>query len=325
MNSYLGDDGMVLALLCSRLALPQGEQGALLSKAECHQVEAAAGHVGDSLSALPGAPPERVAERYGLPVSLASRICRLLSRAGQFSVELDRLQGMGIWLTSRRDPQYPRLWLERLGDGAEPILFGAGDPALLTGPMAAVVGSRDASDEALAFAQAVAEKAVTDGFGVVSGAAKGIDRQAMRAAIEHGGFAVGVLADSLERIIREPECRGFLLDRRLCLVTPFHFSMHFTVGNAMSRNRLIYCLSQIAFIAAASEGTGGTWAGADEDLKKRWVPLYVRDTPEPFAGKLADKGANLLGVERLAQFSIEQLISVPDCFRQRTQGALFSD
>lgn len=325
MSSYLGDDGMVLALLCSRLALPQAEQGTLLAKSECNTVEAAVAQRGDPLSALAGAPANRLAERYGLPAALSERVVRLLNRTGQFSVELDRLQGIGVWLTSRRDPEYPRLWRDRLGESAEPILFGAGDPALLQRPLVAIVGSRDASQEALAFAAAVAEKAVAEGFGVVSGGAKGIDRHAMTCAVERGGFAVGVLADSLERLIREPQNCNALREGHVCLVTPFHFSMHFTVGNAMGRNRLIYCLSQVAFVAAASEGTGGTWAGAEENLTKRWVPLYVRAAGEPFLGKLEERGANLLTPDRLAQFSLEELAAVPDCFHRGSQGALFSD
>jgi predicted Rossmann fold nucleotide-binding protein DprA/Smf involved in DNA uptake len=45
----------------------------------------------------------------------------------------------------------------------------------------------------------------------------------------------------------------------------------------MRRNRLIYALSSAAVVVTTGAGSGGTWAGAIEDLKANWVPLHVRD------------------------------------------------
>jgi len=46
----------------------------------------------------------------------------------------------------------------------------------------------------------------------------------------------------------------------------------------MGGNKLIYALSTIAVVVSSSSGSGGTWAGAIEALKSRWVPVYVRDS-----------------------------------------------
>ena len=91
------------------------------------------------------------------------------------------------------------------------------------------------------------------------------------------GTAVGVLADSLERLAAKRELREPIAAGNLTLVTNYHPAARFNVGNAMRRNRLIYCLSQAALVVASTLEKGGTRAGALEDLEARWVPLLVRD------------------------------------------------
>jgi predicted Rossmann fold nucleotide-binding protein DprA/Smf involved in DNA uptake len=53
----------------------------------------------------------------------------------------------------------------------------------------------------------------------------------------------------------------------LCLVTPFSPNAGFSIGAAMGRNRLIYCLADYAIVVASDAESGGTWAGATEALK----------------------------------------------------------
>jgi predicted Rossmann fold nucleotide-binding protein DprA/Smf involved in DNA uptake len=43
----------------------------------------------------------------------------------------------------------------------------------------------------------------------------------------------------------------------------------------MGRNRLIYALAEYAIVVASDAETGGTWAGATEALRNKWVPVFV--------------------------------------------------
>lgn len=323
MNGRLSEDGSVLALLKSRLALPRGEERTALSDSEGTQVEAALANAGEPLTALHGMPAEPMSSRYGIPPALAARVHRLLARAGQFSVERQRLADRGMWLLSRRDEGYPQRWLERLGTRAPLVIYGAGEMELLRRPAVAVVGSRNPAEEALAFATAVAQKTVADGLMVVSGGAKGIDRQAMSSAVEAGGCSVGILADSLERTIRDPETRQAVMDGRACLVTPYEVSAHFDVGNAMGRNKLVYCLSVAAFVASATEGSGGTWEGALENLKHDWAPIYVRDSGEAAMQQLIARGAGHVRIDELRGLSFAEMEIAWRNGRAAARGLLF--
>ncbi len=43
----------------------------------------------------------------------------------------------------------------------------------------------------------------------------------------------------------------------------------------MQRNKYIYSLADAAMVVHSGD-SGGTWTGAKENLKKQWVPLWVK-------------------------------------------------
>lgn len=70
----------------------------------------------------------------------------------------------------------------------------------------------------------------------------------------------------------------------------------FNPGNAMARNRYIYCLSKAAIVVCSDIGKGGTWNGACENLRFNWVPLWVKQSSDFGSGngKLIEQGAQAL-------------------------------
>ncbi len=214
--------------------------------------------------------------RAGLTADQAHRVSVLLGRGGPLAIEIERLASRGIWITTLGEESYPRRLAETLGDQAPPLLFGVGSHPLAGQDSLAIVGSRDADEEALGYAESVAASAVKGGLAIVSGAARGIDAAAMTSALEHGGSVIGVVADGLEKRIREPQVRAWLADDRLCLLTPYGSNTGFSVGAAMGRNKLIYAMSAWSLVAAATPGKGGTWAGAAEALKNKWSTVFYR-------------------------------------------------
>lgn len=98
----------------------------------------------------------------------------------------------------------------------------------------------------------------------------------MNGALEGGGRAVGVLAESLERWLRDPELRHAIAEGTSTLVTPFKPDAGFSPANAMARNKVIYGLADTAVVVASDATKGGTLAGARETLRRCWPPLLVR-------------------------------------------------
>jgi predicted Rossmann fold nucleotide-binding protein DprA/Smf involved in DNA uptake len=276
MSVVAASDSQAIALLCAPVGLGDAKP---LTPAEWARLASAIHAAGLTPAALVGLTAAHLAEHLGLEGDAADRVAALLERGGILAFELERLESRGIWMVARADDAYPELLKQRLGLRAPAVIFGSGRRDVLVGRGVAVVGSRDADADALAFAAELGRSIAEEGATVVSGAARGVDRTAMDAATESGGRAVGVVADSLVRLTQQPDVRVALMDERLTLVTPYGPEARFSIGQAMGRNKLIYCLSDAAVVVAAAAGTGGTWAGAVENLKAGWTPLLVCDSP----------------------------------------------
>lgn len=225
----------------------------------------------------------------------AERIRGLLERSAALGIALERWQRAGLWVMSRSDTDYPQRLKKRLRFDAPPVLFGCGNRQLLSSGGVAVVGSRDVGDADLAFTSELGRQVALQGYSVVSGGARGVDEAAMLGALACEGTVTGVLADNLLRASSSSRYRQNLMDGNLVLVSPFNPEAGFSAGNAMARNKYVYCLADAAVVIASAKGKGGTWTGAIENLKRNWVPLWVRAAGE-HAGNAAllDQGAQSL-------------------------------
>ncbi|MCY3786180.1 MAG: DNA-processing protein DprA [bacterium] len=244
-------------------------------------------------SALLGLGVEQLAAEHGLAGDLAVRIATLLDRAMGMALELEHLDQTGISTLTPFEDHYPRRFIDLLGATAPALLYAAGAVESLDEPGVGVVGSRDVSPEGADLAAAAAKLTARLGLPVVSGGARGIDQTAMNAAFQAGGSVVGVLAESLARKLRSADVRRAIYEGCTVMCTPYSPEAPFSVGNAMGRNKLIYALSDLTLVVAADVGTGGTWAGATETLKRGFGRVAVwRGAGEgPGNALLEDRGA----------------------------------
>ncbi|MDK1492955.1 DNA-processing protein DprA [Sinorhizobium sp. 7-81] len=233
-----------------------------------------------------------------------TRIRALLSRGAALGLALEKWQRAGLWVLTRSDQDYPERFKRRLRSESPAVLFGCGNKALLNAGGIAVVGSRDANEEDLAYTDKLGAEAAAQGHSIVSGGARGVDQSAMLGALERKGTALGVLADSLLRSATSSKYRKHIMSGDLALISPFNPEAGFNVGNAMSRNRYIYCLADAAVVISSTPDKGGTWNGALEDLRAGWVPLWVKQSNDRKSGnrQLVQRGARWLP-EDLPSFS----------------------
>ena len=209
-----------------------------------------------------------------------ARLNLLLSRGFQLGQALEYWANRSITVIGRADDVYPRLYKQRLRHQAPPLLYACGNLELFHCPALAVVGSRNTPESLLQeTAQSGALSAAAEVV-IASGAAKGVDEAAMLGALQAGGSAIGVVADSLEKMAAKPIWRQASIDRRLLLLSAEAPSARFQVWRAMARNKLIYALADAALVMSSAKGSGGTWEGAKEQLTKlRYCPIHVVEDP----------------------------------------------
>lgn len=237
------------------------------------------------------------------------RIEALLNRGSALALAMEKWSRAGLWVITRSDPDYPRQLKARLGTDAPPLFFGSGNRKLLSRGGVAVVGSRNTTEADLLYSSQLGEKAAGEGLSIVSGGARGVDEAAMLGALEAEGTAVGILANELLRASTSGKYRKHLMANNLVLVSPFYPEAGFNAGNAMQRNKYIYCLSEAA-IAVHSGTKGGTWEGVLENIKHAWVPVWVKPSDDQQAGNdmLVKKGALALPIE-MDDFELASLVT----------------
>ena len=197
---------------------------------------------GRALAALPG-----LARRGG-----ASGPARICSREDA-EIELKAARARGIEFVALGEPDYPpRL---QMIDDPPPLLAVSGKLAILTRPLVAIVGSRNASAAGMKFAERLARELGDAGFGIVSGLARGIDAAAHRASLGTGTIAV--LAGGHERIY--PAEHADLLESILAegaAVSEMPLAWEPRARDFPRRNRLISGLSLGVVIVEAARRSG---------------------------------------------------------------------
>jgi len=207
----------------------------------------------------------------------AERVLKLLEKSGQLSFQLNELSNIGIDVVTRADSRYPKILKEKLKEKCPPVLYCCGDLSILQDNLIGVVGSRNIDVDGLEFTKKIACKIVSEGFSLVSGGAKGVDSIAQDGVLDNGGRVVSFIADSLITRIKKKEIRQAIVNKKLLIISATNPKSGFTVYSAMDRNKYIYCLSKSTIVISSDYNKGGTWAGATENLKNKWVTLIVRN------------------------------------------------
>jgi len=153
-------------------------------------------------------------------------------------------------------PNYPALLAEL--DDAPPLLFVAGNPAILEKPQLAMVGSRRASRPGLDTAAAFSRSLAGAGFVITSGLALGIDGAAHQAALDVGGQTIGVLGTGLEKFYpqRHRRLAEAMIAQGSAVVSEFPLDAPPQAGNFPRRNRIISGLSLGVLVVEASVASG---------------------------------------------------------------------
>jgi len=192
---------------------------------------------------------------------------------------VEQLSHDHIHLLTVLDDNYPHLLKTSLKrEQTPPLLFYAGDLRILERQTIAIIGSRKAGEESLAFTRAVSSYLAMQGANIISGNARGVDRTAYEGATSTEGCTTVVLPHGIRKLsgVQWRALQAKIEAGKVLLLSQFHPDAQWVVSRAMERNKVVTGLAQIV-IVAESDTEGGTWAGATGALRQN-RPLYVRDS-----------------------------------------------
>lgn len=209
-----------------------------------------------------------------------------------YSFLAEDLLEQGYELIPILSPDYPRALKANLKKTyAPPLIYVKGNKKLLQDNCIAIVGSRHAGECSMTFTDNIARKAVSENKVVVSGYAKGVDKQALDSTLHYSGKSIIVLPQGITTF-----ASGFkalykeIISGKVLVISTFHPKAPWNTGLAMARNVYIYGMASEIYVAE-SDNKGGTWAGVMDGLRKM-RKIYVRQTLS------GEKNANQLLIEK---------------------------
>ncbi len=224
----------------------------------------------------------------------AERIVSLLSESERMLGYTIKGVRAGCVPITRITPGYPQLLHKRLSLNTPGVVWAKGDASFLNEPAIALVGSRDLREENIAFAREVGIQTARQGFVLVSGNARGADREAQEACLAAGGRVISIVADSL---LRQPKRENVLY------LSEDSYDLPFSTPRALSRNRLIHCMGRLTLVAQCRKEKGGSWDGSVNNLHNSWSPLYCFDDGSEGAQALISRGANPVTAAQLTDLA----------------------
>lgn len=204
---------------------------------------------------------------------------------------IENLLSQGYDIIPITSKEYPKILKTNLKYSSPIVIYTKGNKSLLQEPTIAIVGSRDADTKSLSFTKTIARKAVKNNEVVVSGFAKGVDRQALDSALEAKGKSIIVLPQGIATFKT-----GFkqyyqeIISGNVLVISTFAPNAPWSVQLAMARNSIIYGMAQEIYVAQ-SDSKGGTWSGVIDGLRKQRT-IYVRYPDKE------EHNANLLLIEK---------------------------
>ena len=146
-----------------------------------------------------------------------------------------------------------------------------------------ICGSRDASAEGLRIARRIGQFCAEQGRVLISGYARGVDREAHKGALEAGGRTLAILPEGMDRFRVLRELKPLVdMESNFLALSMFEADATWTVWRALERNKLIVGLSRSLILVEAREHGGSIAAGYEckRQGKKLWAYAIGTESPE---------------------------------------------
>ena len=185
-----------------------------------------------------------------------------------------------IHLMTGLSDKYPGQLRKTLKHSAPAILYYKGNQSLFNQPSIAVIGSRNASIEAVDETKKICGILSSNGFNIVSGYAKGIDRTAHISALNNEGTTSIVLPNGLNEFKIHKDINLSNKEIDWLVLSEFQCDSPWSGANAMTRNKTIIGLSSLVIVmeSGPEKDTKGRKSGtfnSAQMAKKYEIPIAV--------------------------------------------------
>jgi len=207
---------------------------------------------------------------------------------------MEQVAASGVQLIALTEEHYPPLLGQT--EDAPPLIAVIGHPHLLVKKALAVVGTRNASANGLGLAERLARDVGAEGYLIVSGMARGIDRAAHEGALDTGTAAV--LAGGTDVIYPKENADIYqrIVDRGVAL-SEMPLGTKPQARHFPRRNRIISGMARGVLVVEATQKSGSLITAryaAEQNREVFAVPGSPLDPRNQGANQLIKEGAHLV-------------------------------
>jgi len=246
----------------------------------------------------------RLLERYGSAARALDALPELAARGGARRIriaskedtgrEMEQVAASGVQLIALTEEHYPPLLGQT--EDAPPLIAVIGHPHLLVKKALAVVGTRNASANGLGLAERLARDVGAEGYLIVSGMARGIDRAAHEGTLDTGTAAV--LAGGTDVIYPKENADIYqrIVDRGVAL-SEMPLGTKPQARHFPRRNRIISGMARGVLVVEATQKSGSLITAryaAEQNREVFAVPGSPLDPRNQGANQLIKEGAHLV-------------------------------
>jgi DNA processing protein len=211
-----------------------------------------------------------------------------------------------IGLLTVLDQEYPKLLLKT--DYPPPMLYYQGDLGILKRDSVAVVGSHEASTDAVNEAVRLGQEISAAGTAVVSGLARGVDSGAHVGAIQGEGSTIAVLGCGFDEVYpAENQTLAETIRASGLLLSEYRPETAVSVGRLHARNRIIVGLARSIIVVEITSDVGGT-SDAIREAGKQGKSLFTCFDPNSEGASTNKLGAIHLKAEDDWKMVLEYMV-----------------
>lgn len=201
--------------------------------------------------------PEPLAASLGMSLAGMDPLLALRARLPRMDRPLALLRKAGVDILPLWDRRCPRALRAAL-DGQPPVLWFAGNLALLDGKPVALAGARESGPHAVAFARELAVALAAEGRVLLTGLTRAVERSALEGSLgTTGGTAIAVLGQGIARSLPELQrLQDPLREGRLLVLSPLHPDAFWQPRLELLRSSCLSALAERVVIADPGEDDG---------------------------------------------------------------------
>ena len=240
----------------------------------------------------------------------ASKIKSLLLRMPLVLESLANLERQGIYVITKYENHYPRVFFHRLKKNAPLILYYCGDFSLLKEECIAITGSSHPTRQMNMNTRIVVDKMIDEGYTLMTSGHTGLEKTSLAHQLRMNGNVILFVADHMKD--KRIEYLKQIKNQRLLILSHRYPDSEYDVIESIIRNSYIYALSLTTFIMHSEINTGSLWFSAMQNLKYRWSKILAVVDDEFYGNaKLVEAGAIPVTMERIkSEVLINDLIEV---------------